>query len=97
MCVFSRDCHGPLHLSASWGLESVVQTLLEYGAEINAQVWGFEAMFASLVQLNLTLCAHQNKDYFPAVSKQQQQQQQQQKKNPAFSVLVVSEIRLPYN
>ncbi|KAG9492566.1 hypothetical protein GDO78_000846 [Eleutherodactylus coqui] len=33
----ARDGQTPLHLAASWGLEEVVQCLLEFGANVNAQ------------------------------------------------------------
>ncbi|KAL4660590.1 rabankyrin-5 [Arapaima gigas] len=33
----ARDCQTPLHLAASWGLEDVVQCLLEFAANVNAQ------------------------------------------------------------
>ncbi|XP_078535807.1 rabankyrin-5 isoform X1 [Lissotriton helveticus] len=33
----ARDGQTPLHLAASWGLEEVVQCLLEFGADVNAQ------------------------------------------------------------
>lgn len=35
----ARDGQTPLHLAASWGLEETVQCLLEFGANVNAQVW----------------------------------------------------------
>lgn len=34
----ARDGQSPLHLAGSWGLEEVVQCLLEFGANVNAQV-----------------------------------------------------------
>lgn len=34
----ARDGQTPLHLASSWGLEDVVQCLLEFGANVNAQV-----------------------------------------------------------
>lgn len=34
----ARDGQTPLHLAASWGLEETVQCLLEFGANVNAQV-----------------------------------------------------------
>lgn len=34
----ARDGQTPLHLASSWGLEEVVQCLLEFGANVNAQV-----------------------------------------------------------
>lgn len=34
----ARDGQCPLHLAASWGLEEVAQCLLEFGANVNAQV-----------------------------------------------------------
>lgn len=34
----ARDGQSPLHLAASWGLEEVAQCLLEFGANVNAQV-----------------------------------------------------------
>lgn len=34
----ARDGQSPLHLASSWGLEEVVQCLLEFGANVNAQV-----------------------------------------------------------
>ncbi|MEQ2176103.1 hypothetical protein GOODEAATRI_024633, partial [Goodea atripinnis] len=33
----ARDGQSPLHLASSWGLEDVVQCLLEFGANVNAQ------------------------------------------------------------
>ena len=36
----ARDGQSPLHLAASWGLEDVGQCLLEFGANVNAQVRG---------------------------------------------------------
>uniref|UniRef100_H3CT21 Ankyrin repeat and FYVE domain containing 1 n=1 Tax=Tetraodon nigroviridis TaxID=99883 RepID=H3CT21_TETNG len=33
----ARDGQTPLHLASSWGLEEVVQCLLEFGAHVNAQ------------------------------------------------------------
>ncbi|XP_040039032.2 rabankyrin-5 [Gasterosteus aculeatus] len=33
----ARDGQTPLHLASSWGLEDVVQCLLEFGANVNAQ------------------------------------------------------------
>ena len=33
-----RDGQSPLHLSCSWGLELIVQALMEHNAEVNAQV-----------------------------------------------------------
>lgn len=33
----ARDLQSPLHLSASWGLEKIVETLIEHGANINSQ------------------------------------------------------------
>lgn len=35
--IFNQQA-GPLHLCCQWGLEDVVQTLLEHGAFINAKV-----------------------------------------------------------
>lgn len=32
------DGQGALHLAAAWGLELVVQTLIEHGADVNLQV-----------------------------------------------------------
>lgn len=37
----SKDQSSPLHLCCHWGLQSVVQTLLEHGANINAWVNNF--------------------------------------------------------
>lgn len=34
----ARDGQSPLHLASCWGLEEVVQCLLEFGANVNAQV-----------------------------------------------------------
>lgn len=34
----SKDLSSPLHLCCHWGLQSVVQTLLEHGANVNAWV-----------------------------------------------------------
>lgn len=34
----AKDQAGPLHLCCEWGLESVVQTLIEHGAAINSKV-----------------------------------------------------------
>lgn len=34
----SKDQSSPLHLCCHWGLQSVVQTLLEHGANVNAWV-----------------------------------------------------------
>lgn len=34
----ARDGQSPLHLAGCWGLEEVVQCLLEFGANVNAQV-----------------------------------------------------------
>lgn len=34
----ARDGQTPLHLASTWGLEEVVQCLLEFGANVNAQV-----------------------------------------------------------
>ena len=34
----AHDLATPLHLCCTWGLEEVVQVLLEHGANINAQV-----------------------------------------------------------
>ena len=34
----AHDGQGPIHLSATWGLEKVVQCLLEYNVDVNAQV-----------------------------------------------------------
>ena len=34
----ARDGQTPLHLASNWGLEEVVQCLLEFGANVNAQV-----------------------------------------------------------
>lgn len=39
----ARDGQTPLHLASSWGLEEVVQCLLEFGANVNAQVSFFYA------------------------------------------------------
>lgn len=36
----AHDGQTPLHLAACWGLEEVIQCLLEFGANVNAQVWG---------------------------------------------------------
>ncbi|KAF4516889.1 hypothetical protein B566_EDAN011234 [Ephemera danica] len=33
----ARDGQGPLHMACTWGLEQVVQTLVEHGAEVNAR------------------------------------------------------------
>jgi hypothetical protein len=33
-----RDQASPLHLCCQWGLETVVQTLVEHGAAINSRV-----------------------------------------------------------
>lgn len=38
----ARDGQTPLHLAASWGLEETVQCLLEFGANVNAQVYSFD-------------------------------------------------------
>lgn len=32
------DLQTPLHLCCSWGLETVVQTLIEHGADVNVKV-----------------------------------------------------------
>lgn len=34
----AHDRQTPLHLAACWGLEETVQCLLEFGANVNAQV-----------------------------------------------------------
>lgn len=34
----ARDGQTPLHLASTWGLEEAVQCLLEFGANVNAQV-----------------------------------------------------------
>lgn len=34
----ARDGQSPLHLASCWGLEEVVQCLLEFAANVNAQV-----------------------------------------------------------
>lgn len=34
----SKDLSSPLHLCCHWGLQNVVQTLLEHGANVNAWV-----------------------------------------------------------
>lgn len=34
----AHDGQTPLHLAACWGLEEVIQCLLEFGANVNAQV-----------------------------------------------------------
>lgn len=34
----AHDAQTPLHLCCQWGLESVVQTLVEHGADINVKV-----------------------------------------------------------
>lgn len=34
----ARDGQTPLHLASNWGLEEVVQCLLEFGASVNTQV-----------------------------------------------------------
>lgn len=34
----ARDGQSPLHLASCWGLEEAVQCLLEFGANVNAQV-----------------------------------------------------------
>lgn len=34
----AHDGQTPLHLAACWGLEETVQCLLEFGANVNAQV-----------------------------------------------------------
>ena len=34
----ARDGMGPLHLAATWGLDKLVQCLLEFNANVNAQV-----------------------------------------------------------
>lgn len=34
----AHDAQTPLHMAASWGLEEVVQCLLEFGANVNTQV-----------------------------------------------------------
>jgi hypothetical protein len=45
----ARDGQTPLHLAASWGLEETVQCLLEFGANVNAQVCSFSFPERSLV------------------------------------------------
>ena len=37
----ARDGQTPLHLASIWGLEEVVQCLLEFGANVNTQVSPF--------------------------------------------------------
>ncbi len=34
----ARDGMGPLHLAATWGLEQLVQCLVEFNADVNIQV-----------------------------------------------------------
>lgn len=34
----ARDGQSPLHLASCWGLDEVVQCLLEFGANVNVQV-----------------------------------------------------------
>lgn len=34
----ARDEQSPLHLCCQWGLETVVQTLIEHGANVNAKL-----------------------------------------------------------
>ena len=34
----ARDGMGPLHLAATWGLDKLVQCLLEFNADVNVQV-----------------------------------------------------------
>ena len=35
---YFRDSQTPLHLACAWGMELVVQCLMEHGAEVNTQV-----------------------------------------------------------
>ena len=37
----ARDGMGPLHLAATWGLDKLVQCLLEFNANVNAQVQNY--------------------------------------------------------
>lgn len=49
----ARDGQTPLHLASSWGLEEVVQCLLEFGANVNAQV---SCLFMLLSDTACVLC-----------------------------------------
>lgn len=35
---YCRDGQSPLHLACAWGLERVVQCLMEHNADVNSQV-----------------------------------------------------------
>lgn len=49
----SKDLSSPLHLCCHWGLQNVVQTLLEHGANVNA--WVSNISCGSFVLLNFNL------------------------------------------
>ena len=57
-CVWFRDRHSPLHLSAAWGLEKTIQCLMEHDADINAKVnlYFSTVSFAKMLSLCLSVC-----------------------------------------
>lgn len=52
----SKDQSSPLHLCCQWSLQSVVQTLLEHGANVNA--WVNNKYITKFVIYKLNNCIH---------------------------------------
>lgn len=55
----SKDQSSPLHLCCQWSLQSVVQTLLEHGANVNAWV-NNKYMTKTLIIKSNNLCSYKN-------------------------------------
>jgi len=52
----SKDQSSPLHLCCQWSLQSVVQTLLEHGANVNA--WVNNKFITKIIIYKLNNCIH---------------------------------------